>query len=57
MPRKLIYIPSEEMWESVKKAAAEDGRSASNYLIQLHRVKVDRDQETCGEVVKLFKEQ
>ena len=38
--RKLIYVPSEEIWESVKKAAIEDGRSASNYLIQLHRVNI-----------------
>ena len=38
--RKLIYVPSEELWESVKKAAREDGRSASNYLIQLHRVNI-----------------
>lgn len=38
--RKLIYVPSEETWESVKRAAREDGRSASNYLIQLHKVNV-----------------
>lgn len=40
MSRKSIYAPSEEIWESVKKAAAEDGRSAINYLIQLHRVNI-----------------
>lgn len=43
--RKLIYVPSEELWESVKKAAKEDGRSASNYLIQLHRVNIGRRAE------------
>lgn len=43
--RKLIYVPSEELWESVKKAAKEDGRSASNYLIQLHRVNIERRAE------------
>lgn len=34
--RKLIYIPSEEMWDSIKKQGKKENRSASNYLVNLH---------------------
>ena len=35
--RKLIYIPDKTIWEDIQKAAKNEGRSASNYLIQLHK--------------------
>ena len=34
--RKLIYVPSEEVWDDIKATAKRVDRSASNYLIQLH---------------------
>lgn len=38
--KKMIYIPSQEVWDEVKRAARDDGRSASSYLIWLHRVNI-----------------
>ena len=35
--RKNIYIKDEEIWDSVKVSAKNQGRSVSNYLIWLHR--------------------
>lgn len=34
--RKTIYIPSEEIWSGIQEAAKKEGRSVSNYLVQLH---------------------
>lgn len=36
--RKQIYIPNEEVWESIQDAAKKSGRSFSNYLVTLHQV-------------------
>lgn len=35
--RKNIYISSVETWESIKSAAKDQGRSVSNYLVNLHQ--------------------
>ena len=34
--RKLIYIPSQEMWDSVIEQARSEGRSVSAYLLNIH---------------------
>jgi len=36
--RKQIYIPSFDIWESIQLAAKAQGRSVSNYLVNLHNV-------------------
>ena len=33
MPRKMIYVPSEEVWEGIQKSAKEKGKSVSSYLL------------------------
>ena len=33
----MIYIPDSDIWESIQKVAKEEGRSVSNYLVQLHK--------------------
>ena len=38
--RKTIYIPDEATWVGIQKAAKAEGRSVSNYLVQLHRDEV-----------------
>lgn len=37
--QKTIYIPDKAIWEEIQKAAKNEGRSASNYLVNLHRLK------------------
>jgi len=34
--RKQIYISDEETWGKIQEAAKAEGRSVSNYLVQLH---------------------
>ena len=34
--RKMIYVPSQEVWDSVLLEAKRRNRSASNYLLSLH---------------------
>lgn len=38
--KKMIYIPSQKIWDEIKEEAKDDGRSASSYLVWLHRVNV-----------------
>jgi len=39
--RKLIYVPSDEVWLMVKQHAAAENRSISNYLINLHMANME----------------
>jgi len=48
--RKLIYVPSEEVWADIKATAKRGGKSASNYLIQLHGG-VSSDVEKVSKVI------
>ena len=36
--RKLIYIPDDIIWDSIKMQAAGENRSVSNYLVNLHKI-------------------
>ncbi len=43
--RKLIYLPSAAVWASMRTEAKKQGRSISNYLVNLHWVTEGAGQE------------
>jgi len=54
--KKMIYISDEGVWESVRGAARVEGRSVSNYLLNLHRERVKnevQDERVKGVVEKV----
>ena len=58
--RKQIYIPDQEIWESIQKAAKSQGRSVSNYLMQLHKKHIrygnaPTDQEIIADTTRKIK--
>jgi len=40
--RKLIYLPSSEIWESIRAEAKLVDRSVSNYLVSLHKANMSQ---------------